>query len=252
MLQAFVKKQINKLGFDLVKINKAAKLPSDFEAGHVTTVNKVQPYTMTSPERIFGLKEAVKYIVRHNIPGDIVECGVWKGGSMLAVADTLMDENDSSRILYLYDTFEGMSEPTAEDIAHDNQDAALLLEKDKNKEQNLVWAYSTLDTVKQTMALSKYPSNNIKYIKGKVEATIPQTVPNSIALLRLDTDWYESTKHELEHLFPLLSPGGILIIDDYGYWKGARKAVDEYFAANNIRIYLARMDDTGRIAVKQG
>jgi hypothetical protein len=85
---------------------------------------------------------------------------------------------------------------------------------------------------------------------GKVEDTIPADIPEKIALLRLDTDWYESTKHELIHLFPRLQKGGVLIIDDYGFWKGARKAVDEYFAENNIQILLNRIDDTGRMAIK--
>ena len=101
------------------------------------------------------------------------------------------------------------------------------------------------------MSLSGYPAEKIQYIKGKVEDTIPQQVPEEIALLRLDTDWYESTRHELIHLFPRLVKGGILIIDDYGYWKGARRAVDEYFEENKVQILLSRMDETGRIAVKQ-
>ena len=68
--------------------------------------------------------------------------------------------------------------------------------------------------------------------------------------MRLDTDWYESTKHELTHLFPLLSSGGVIIIDDYGHWQGAKKAVDEYFEENNIKILLNRIDYTGRVGIK--
>jgi hypothetical protein len=215
-----------------------------------SVILKVEPFTMTSQERIFGLIEAVKYINANKIEGDIVECGVWKGGSMLAIAETLLKFNDKERRLYLYDTFEGMSEPTEQDISFNNQKADQLLDADKDKDKNLIWAYSTLDTVKQTMSLSNYPAENIQYIKGKVEDTIPTTIPENIALLRLDTDWYESTKHELIHLYPRLVKGGVLIIDDYGFWKGARKAVDEYIAENNIQILLNRLDDTGRVAVK--
>jgi hypothetical protein len=242
---------LNKTGFDVVKLNKPKKWPGDFETSHRNIIQKTAPYTMTSPERIFGLVEAVKYIEKHNIPGDVVECGVWKGGSMLAIADTLKEYNNQSRKLFLYDTFEGMPPPTEADVSHDNLEAAELLQRDENKEKNLVWAYSTLDEVKKTMSLSGYPTEKIQYIKGKVEDTIPQQVPEEIALLRLDTDWYESTRHELIHLFPRLVKGGILIIDDYGYWKGARRAVDEYFEENKVQILLSRMDETGRIAVKQ-
>jgi hypothetical protein len=246
----FLKKQLNKTGFDLIKINKEKKWPTDFEDFHISSIKKVSPFTMTSPERIFGLIESVKYLVVNNIEGDIVECGVWKGGSMLAIANTLLQMNITDRQLYLYDTFEGMSEPTQNDISFDNQDAQQLLKSNKDKEQNLIWAYSTLETVKETMSLCTYPTSNMHFIKGKVENTIPGIVPEKIALLRLDTDWYESTKHELNHLFPKLVKGGVLIIDDYGFWKGARKAVDEFIAENNIQILLNRLDDTGRIAIK--
>lgn len=247
----FIKKQLNNAGFDIVKLNKPVKWPSDFEEQHLNIIKKVKPFTMTSPERVFGLVEAVKYITKNKIQGDVVECGVWKGGSMLAIADSLKALNEQSRHLYLYDTFEGMSAPTEKDVSHDNLQAQEMLAADADKEKNLVWAYSTLDEVKNTMALSHYPTQNIHYIKGKVEDTIPQNVPDKIALLRLDTDWYESTKHELVHLFPRLVKGGVLIIDDYGYWKGARKAVDEYIEENNLQILLSRMDETGRIAIKQ-
>jgi O-methyltransferase len=210
----------------------------------------VEAFTMTSQERIFGLIEAVKYIIGNKIEGDIVECGVWKGGSMLAAAETLLKFENSKRHLYLYDTFEGMSEPTELDISFNNEKANHLLNADKDKEKNLIWAFSSLETVKQTMSMLDYPSDNIHYIKGKVEETIPATLPEKIAILRLDTDWYESTKHELIHLFPRLVKGGVLIIDDYGFWKGARKAVDEYIVENKIQILLNRLDNTGRVGVK--
>jgi O-methyltransferase len=250
MLKEFIRNQLNKRGFDIIKLDKERKWPDDFSEMQKSVILKVEPFTMTSQERIFGLIEAVKYINANKIEGDIVECGVWKGGSMLAIAETLLKFNDKERRLYLYDTFEGMSEPTEQDISFNNQKADQLLDADKDKDKNLIWAYSTLDTVKQTMSLSNYPAENIQYIKGKVEDTIPTTIPENIALLRLDTDWYESTKHELIHLYPRLVKGGVLIIDDYGFWKGARKAVDEYIAENNIQILLNRLDDTGRVAVK--
>ena len=95
-----------------------------------------------------------------------------------------------------------------------------------------------------------YPSERIHFVPGKVEDTIPASAPESIALLRLDTDWYESTKHELVHLFPRLATSGVLIIDDYGHWRGSRLACDEYFEQNRVPILLNRIDFTGRIALK--
>lgn len=250
MIKELIRKQLNKRGYDIIKLKKERQWPVDFENEHRLTIEKVESFTMTSPERVFGLIEAVKYLAKNKIEGDIVECGVWKGGSMLAIAETLTKANDINRELYLYDTFEGMSAPSEHDVAFTDQKAEQLLTADEDKEKNLVWAYSTLATVKKTMALSVYPENKIHFIKGKVEDTIPAHLPGKISLLRLDTDWYESTKHELIHLFPKLVKGGVLIIDDYGFWKGARKAVDEYFGENNIQILLNRLDDTGRIAVK--
>src|SRR4051794_6866027 len=246
-----IRKILQRFNYDIVKLDQNnTRVPGDFEPLHKTIFEKVKNNTMTSAERIYSLVEAVKYIERNNIAGNIVECGVWKGGSMMAVAETLKYLNSTNRELYLYDTYEGMSEPTEHDKTWYGESASTLL-SDADKEKNLVWAYSALDTVKKGMGSTNYPTDKIKYVKGKVEETIPVTMPESIALLRLDTDWYESTAHELIHLFPLLKKGGVLILDDYGHWQGARKAVDEYIEQNKIQILLNRIDETGRIAIKQ-
>lgn len=109
-----------------------------------------------------------------------------------------------------------------------------------------------IDEVRRNIQSTEYPADRIRFIKGKVEDTILAAAPARIAVLRLDTDWYESTKHELEYLFPRLSVGGVLIIDDYGAWEGAGKAVDEYFTAKRLPMLLARSDYTGRIGAKFG
>jgi hypothetical protein len=210
--------------------------------------HEVQPFTMTSPERIYALCKSVEYIVQNNIPGDIVECGVWKGGSMMAVARTLMDLC-SERTLYLFDTFEGMPEPIGLDKDFKGRLAAdRMLVADKAT--SMMWAYSELDDVKRNLRRVGYDSNRLVFVKGKIEKTIPQQSPARVSLLRLDTDWYESTYHELVHLYPRLSPGGVLIIDDYGHWEGAKKAVDCYIEENKLKILLHRIDYTGRISVK--
>jgi len=250
-MKKWLGQRMHDLGYDIVNRNKPRPLPTDFDPLHRDIYGKVKDSTMTSAERIYSLIEAVKYVETNQIPGAIVECGVWKGGSMMAVAETLRHLNNTSRELYLYDTFEGMSNPEDVDKTHAGQSASDLMKKDDDKEKNLVWAYSTLETVQTGMKSTNYPEGKIKYVKGKVEDTIPSTLPSTIALLRLDTDWYESTRHELEHLFPLLVKGGVLILDDYGYWAGARKAVDEYFAIHKQPLLLNRIDETGRIAIKQ-
>ncbi|MBA4197791.1 MAG: macrocin O-methyltransferase [Chitinophaga sp.] len=232
--------------------NNIALFPPDFEDFHKNIINKVRPYTMTSNERLYGLIEAVKYIIENKIEGDIVECGVWKGGSMMAIAETLKQLGDTNRQLFLYDTFAGMTAPTEEDVDQLNRDANSQLKDDIDKKtESIVWAYSGLEEVKANIKKIQYPYVNIHFIEGDILQTIPAQLPGKIALLRLDTDWYESTKHEMIHLYPLLQKSGVLIIDDYGFWKGSRKAVDEYLEANKISILLNRMDETGRIAVKQ-
>jgi O-methyltransferase len=250
-MNQLVGKIIRSMGYDIVKTEKRKSLPIDFDEVHRNIYLKVKDNTMTSPERIYSLIEAVRYISGNRIPGAIVECGVWKGGSMMAVAETLQSLGDNSRQLFLYDTFEGMSEPGEMDKTWAGDPAWNLLNKDADKERNLTWAYSTIETVRQGMQTSGYPEEKIQYVRGKVEDTIPAILPSEIALLRLDTDWYESTRHELHHLYPLRKKGGVLILDDYGHWQGARKAVDEYFAAHAQPILLNRIDVTGRIAIKQ-
>lgn len=207
---------------------------------------KVAPYTMTSPARIAALVSATEYIVRAGIPGAVVECGVWKGGSMMAAAMTLM-HLDNVRDLYLYDTFEGMTDASSSDFDLRGRPATRLHLRGRRGRTN--WFEVPLDAVRSNLASTGWPMNHAHFVKGPVETTIPATLPAEIALLRLDTDWYESTRHELEHLFPLLRPGGILIIDDYGHWTGARKAVDEYFKATPV--YLQRIDYTGRLVLKR-
>ncbi len=227
------------------------KFPVDFELMHTNIIEKVRDYTMTSPERLFGLIESVQYLIKNNIPGSFVECGVWKGGSMMAIAETLLQLGVRDKQLYLYDTFEGMTEPTDADIDQLNRDAATQLIENADKKLNTdIWAYSGIEEVKHNIERTGYPLENIHFIKGDVLKTIPATIPTEIALLRLDTDWYESTKHEMEYLYPQLQTKGVLIIDDYGFWKGSRKAVDEYISENKITIMLHRMDETGRSAIK--
>jgi O-methyltransferase len=225
------------------------QLPRDFQQKEIDLYREVAPYTMTSPEAVYALAEAVRHIHSSEVPGAIVECGVWKGGSMMAVARTLLDLNQTDIDLYLFDTFEGMTEPTEKDVMWTGEKADTLLAREP--EESILWARAPLDLVRHAMHSVPYPPSKIHFVKGRVEDTIPDQAPDQIALLRLDTDWYESTKHELVHLYPRLAPKGVLIIDDYGWWRGARLATDEYFRENGPAPLLVRIDDEGRrVAVK--
>ncbi len=181
------------------------------------TVQFVQPYTMTSPERIRALCSAVRYIEQTRIEGAVVECGVWRGGSMMAVAQTLINSGGTARELYLFDTFEGMTEPGPLDISLQGDTAETLLKQSARTAEDMVWCYAPMGRVVQSLALTKYSESHIHFVPGPVEQTLTGSTPEHIALLRLDTDCYASTKHEFDILFPKLCPRVVLIIDDYGH-----------------------------------
>jgi hypothetical protein len=200
---------------------------------------------MTSIERGYALYQGVRYVINRNIPGAFVECGVWKGGSCMLACLAALEEGSRDRDFYLYDTFTGMSEPTEHDrVAYSGR-----LVTERWEENFSSWEVPR-DAVEQNLESTGYPKERLHYVEGKVEKTLKHTVPEPIALLRLDTDWYESTARELEVLYPRLSPGGVLIIDDYGHFTGARKAVDEYFSPGDL--LLSRVDYTGRMGIKPG
>jgi predicted O-methyltransferase YrrM len=249
IVQAFALRIAGALGFSVAPARKGG-LPVDFSDAEIDEIRAVKPFTLTSPERIQALLAATRYVVQADIPGEIVECGVWLGGSMMAVARTLGRMGESSRNLYLFDTFEGMTAATAKDRDYRGKDAAQMMARAPGTADD-VWAIGPLETVRKNMTSTGYPSERIHYKVGRVEDTLPREAPDQIALLRLDTDWYESTRHELETLFPRLVPGGVLIIDDYGHWEGAKRAVDEYIQSHDVKILLNRIDYTGRIGIKR-
>jgi hypothetical protein len=247
-----LKKAARAFGYDLVRKGgaaSAARVLTDVPAADKAILKRVAPYTMTSIERQISLVSAVRHVARSGIPGSFVECGVWRGGSSMIAALTFADEGQTDRELYLYDTFEGMTQPTDNDRTADGTMAQQHL--DRTERGTGVWCCAGLEDVRANLASTNYPLDRVHFIAGPVEETIPaQSPPGPIALLRLDTDWYESTRHEMLHLFPLLAEGGVLIVDDYGHWEGARKAIDECLAALPRRYFLHRIDYTGRLLIK--
>jgi hypothetical protein len=206
-------------------------------------------YTMTGPERQWALTSAIAYLNANRIAGDIVECGVWRGGNML-IAKALCKGSPLARRFYLYDTFTGMSAPTETDVTWLGQPAEKTF-RERQRSDHTDWSYASLDDVRGNFRKAGLLDEQVVFIKGKVEDTLRVGVnlPKAIALLRLDTDFYESTKAELETLYPRLVSGGVIIIDDYGAWRGARKAVDEYF--RDAHPLLIRIDFTARLMVKR-
>ena len=251
-MKKVLNKVANKLGFSVSKMGDDRQNYPDIKNEEFWQIYALcKPFTMTSIERMFSLYTSVDYVLSSNIEGAFVECGVWRGGSSMLIAKMLSNRKVTDRKIYLYDTYEGMSEPTDNDVSFKGADAKVLLRESEDNKETSVWCLAGLDDVKANLKSTNYKENNISFIKGKVEDTLPQNKPQEkIALLRLDTDWYESTKHELIHLYPDLVERGVLIIDDFGYWQGCQKAVVEYIEEEKISILLNRVDSTGRVAIK--
>ena len=215
----------------------------DLDDEFLAVWSDVESRTMISVERAFAFASALRHVHRAGIDGDIAECGVWKGGACLLASRILHRESDTRRLIWLYDTFEGMPSPGDEDrIASSG-----LPVSERSPEG---WWAAGIAEVRETLKHSPLPPERFRFVKGRVEDTLEREIPDRIAVLRLDTDWYESTRKELEVLYPRISPGGILIIDDYGHFTGARRAVDEYFARRGEHPLLHRSDYTGRVLVK--
>jgi len=248
MIKAAIHKSFRFFGLDVIHFPpREQECPPDFKKDEAEIIRLVRPWTLTSAERIYALIQAVRYVSNNRIGGAIVECGVWRGGSMAAAARTLLQMRDVSRDLFLFDTFEGMPEPTANDVDYSGKRASEVMQEDSGYR----CANAPLERVKEVLYATGYPEEKLHFVRGKVEETVPGSAPDAISLLRLDTDWYESTKHELVHLFPRLAKAGVIIIDDYGHWRGSRRACDEYFAEKRVPLLLNRIDYTGRIALKQ-
>jgi hypothetical protein len=221
----------------------------DLEPGFRPLMDFVKPYTMTSVERMYLLYSAARYVVRAGVAGDMLECGVWRGGSMMLVAKTLIEAGDTSRTLHLFDTYEGHPKPDSKlDVDMWGNKALDEWIELRKTDETSDWARVTIDEVRANMQSTGYPMDRVRLVKGMVEKTAAANVPEKLALLRLDTDWYASAKVALESFWPRLEVGGVLIVDDYGHYKGQRKAVDEFFASNAQLLH--RIDYSCRAVVK--
>lgn len=211
-------------------------------------IDPIRDLTMISEMNLYAAFNAVRHVARNGIAGDIVECGVWKGGCSALMAMTSLAYESPHRTVWLYDTFTGMVEPGDADVRHDGAAAAPIWHERLLPDGTSWWAAGARAGVEQVIQATGYPTSLVRLVEGTVEETIPADAPEQIAVLRLDTDWYQSTMHELEQLWPRVVSGGILIVDDYGWWRGSRQATDEFFAG---RVLLNRIDPAGsRLVVK--
>lgn len=251
-IEQAVDRTFRRLGLQVARISsQQERYPIEATEADKATIRALRPFTMTSSERLWSLINAVRYVTDERLPGDFVECGVWRGGSVMAMARELRRLGVDDRRIWLYDTFQGMTAPTSEDVeAVTGRTAAAMLDGTPVEDGNNVWCVAGRADVEANVRQTGYPFSQFTFVEGDVAQTLHENAPEQISLLRLDTDWYESTKVGLEVLYPRLSVGGVCLLDDYGHWQGARQAVDEYFAARGRRPFMHPIDFSGRVFIK--
>lgn len=234
-------------GYQLARVADGETLPADYDDLIRRMVEVSRPFTLTSHERVAALVQSVRYVTGAGVPGAFVECGVWRGGSALVMIETLLALGVTDRDVWLYDTFWiDMPPPSEADVDVFGNTAEELLAA---AHSHGGYRNGTAESVRQLLTGTGYPADRIHIVEGLVEETIPGTVPEEIALCRLDTDFYESTAHEMRHLLPRIPEGGVLLVDDYGHFLGSQRAVDEYLESLGASVLLQRIDFTGRLLV---
>jgi len=152
-----------KLGFEVVRHQD---VPPDFQPADVALLKQVRPYTMTSAERVFAAASAARYIADAAIPGAIVECGVWRGGSSMAIALSLLGAGVDDRDLYLFDTYEGMSAPTEVDKDFRDEPAQIKFDLARTAADASGWCAADIDDVRANMTSTRYPMDRVHLVPG--------------------------------------------------------------------------------------
>jgi O-methyltransferase len=196
-----------------------------------------QAETMIGVRRLDQLHAAVRDIVQRDVPGDLVETGVWRGGATIFMRAALEAYGDTGRSVWACDSFQGLPKPTVEQDAGDTY-----------------WTFPelsvSLEQVRRNFARYGLLDERVRFVEGWFRDTLPTVPITAISILRLDGDMYESTTDALQPLYPKLSPGGYCIIDDYGYIEACRRAVHDYRDAHGITEPIVDIDGIGVYWVK--
>ena len=251
-------KVLSRFGLKLIRLrdlqNSVLQFQETFEGSDA--LDACWKRSMQTRDSLYNLWEVGSYLHANQIEGDFVECGVWRGASMQLLARQIVEKNLSAKSMWLYDTFGGMTQPTQADKRIKDGRLAEELGWDASELQediafmSGVHAFATLNDVKDGFIQMGLDLQNLNFIIGDVIETIPRDMPKKISLLRIDTDWYESTSHILLNLYPRVVTGGVVILDDYDYWSGARQAADEYFSSHQLHPLLLRQTGGGRVFIK--
>jgi O-methyltransferase len=250
-LRLFLNRLIARTGLIVVRKEQyyhEVGIPVELSPFEKDAIYRFSPFSMTSFARLSAIAISMKYINENIIEGALVECGVWAGGS-IGLAAFLSQQNGETRDVVLFDTFQGMTAPSVDDSleAHEGYKNTLMDDGTSS------WCAVNLADVKTNLASAGIEMDNLNFVVGDVSVTLTEksNIPEKIAFLRLDTDWFQSTYDELIHLYPRLVPGAIVIIDDFGAWEGARSAVVKYFVENRLHPLMLPIDNTGRIFIKK-
>lgn len=255
-VKQYAKRLVRDLGYTLTPLPDPNLISPDLDDRFIELVRGMHNIG-TFEMKQHTTYSAVEYVVKAGLDGDLIECGVYQGRQVLMMAQTLKSYGVMDRDIYLYDTFAGQIKPTVEDYKDkENPESSFQAnlarwEKGQITGASKSWKVATVEEVRSNVYRSGYPHERFHFIEGDVLRTLPNDRHARIAVLRLDTDWYESTKHELNCLYERVVVGGVLIIDDYGRWRGCRKAVDEFFATLGARApLLVRTGGSERLCIK--
>jgi O-methyltransferase len=261
-LKILGQKLFNWFGYVIHKMNRTCKTETELKykgeqminfssTEELRIIDDNLKFTLTRPARMAATMRALKYVSINKIQGAFVECGVWKGGQIIVGIEQLKLLNEFREVL-LYDTFSGMTEASEIDRSFLNQSAISLMETSEPTSDN-IWTKVSITEVQKNLSNLDYPKKLIKFVVGDVRETLltPKNLPERISVLRLDTDWFDSTYIELLKLYPLLSSGGVLLIDDYGHWEGSRRAADKFFQEIGIDPFWTAIDYTCVMHIKR-
>jgi hypothetical protein len=261
MVKASIKTLLGGFGLEVIRKsnigNETCGFFNDFDREANEKIEIVRQHTMLPYTRLYSLYDQAVYCETEDIPGSFVECGTWKGGAVGLMALANLAHGQARRHIHLFDSFVGIPEP---DEAVDGPKAINEAKQAGGGTQGRLEALTglyesagTLEDNRQLLEVTiRYDPGYLHYHQGWFQDTLPRKAGQTgeIAILRLDGDWYASTKVCLEYLFHRVVSGGFVIIDDYGRYDGCKKAVDEFLRSEGIRTYLHRIDSEGRYLVK--
>ncbi len=188
-------------------------------------------YTMVGHRRLENVQRCVEEVLKNKVPGDFIEAGIWRGGTVIFMRALLKVHGVTDRTIWVADSFEGLPPPTSK--------------TDGSDLSGVDYLKVSLEKVKSNFERFDLLDNQVQFLKGWFCDTLPKAPIDQLAILRLDGDLYSSTMDSLRNLYHRVSPGGYVIVDDYFAWHGCRRAVDEFLKENNLNVDIQQVDWTG-------